>query len=115
MLGKGLNQVVIPRSEAKNAEALKSTLNITSNTFHINPDKVDTKCSTKVVNPFGKTLQMTTSDISSIKSMMKFAAENGQEVTIVVPLRKTVSLMLIEIRIIWFASLKTLASHINLD
>jgi len=41
------------------------------------------------MNPYGKELQMTTSDISTIKSMMKFAAENQQEVTIVIPLRKT--------------------------
>jgi hypothetical protein len=91
MIGRGVNQVVLPKSSDNGIEALKSTLNITSNTFNVSNPKNVAKSPTKVVNPFGKGLQMTTSDINSIKAMMKFAAENKQEVTIVIPLRKTVS------------------------
>lgn len=73
----------------KNVDALKSSLNLSSNTFSICQGNLDIKSATKIVNPFGKSLQMTTSDIATIKEMMKFAAENNQEITVLIPLRKT--------------------------
>ena len=59
------------------------------NCFSMNSELVDSKNPAKVINPHGMALQISTSDIPTIKSILKYAAENGQEVTVVIPMRKT--------------------------
>ena len=62
---------------------------VNNNCFALNKEKVDQKNPAKIVNPHGWALQISTSDIQTIKSIMKYAAENGQEITVIIPMRKT--------------------------
>lgn len=67
MLGSRINEVVLPQANDGSLDALKARLNLTSNSFVVNVENTQT-----------------------IKTMMRYAAENNQEITIVIPLRKTV-------------------------
>lgn len=73
----------------RNLQTFKSIIGINTNIFAATGEGADAKNPSKVVNPNGMALQITTSDIPTIKSIMQFAAENEQEITVVIPMRKT--------------------------